>query len=96
MKTTVKREAVNWVCLQDPIQESEVRIDLGLWTADARTRQAIKRQAAVMGFESPNAYLHQLIAAVIAGNEEDTILANDGRILRTSDGYDRDGLPQDV
>jgi hypothetical protein len=78
MKTTVKREAVNWIRLPDPIQESEVRIDLGLWTADARTRQAIKRQAAAMGFESPNAYLHQLIASTLASHEEDTILANDG------------------
>jgi hypothetical protein len=31
-----------------------------------------------MGFESPTAYLHQALAAVISGNEEDTFVLNDG------------------
>lgn len=37
-----------------------------------------------MGFESPAAYLQQAIAAVLAGNEEETILTTDGRILSST------------
>jgi hypothetical protein len=55
------------------------------WTADERTRQAIERQAALMGFESPTDYLLQLIAAVLAGNEEDTYVSPDGRLASGCD-----------
>lgn len=96
MKTIVKRKKVNWEYLPDPVTEEEVSIDFGTWKTDQRTGQAIERQAKLMGFESPTAYLRQALAATIAGNEEDTILANDGRILNGRDGYDRDGVPQDV
>jgi hypothetical protein len=52
------------------------------------------RQARLRGFVTPTAYLLQALAAVIAGNEADTIVANDGRILSRGDGPD--GLPRDV
>jgi hypothetical protein len=61
-----------------------------------RTRQAIERQAALMGFETPTDYLLQLIAATVASNEEFTVVANDGRIVGGWDAYDNHGLPQDV
>lgn len=80
MKTAAKRKGVNWVPLRDPIREEEVTLELN-WSADERTRQAIERQAKAMGFESPDAYLHQLIAATLAGNEENTVIAKDGRIV---------------
>ena len=87
---------VNWTYLPDPLREEEVSLKL-TWSADERTRQAIERQAKYMGFESPTAYLHQALAAVINGNEEDTIISNDGRVLHAScDGYGKDGLPRNV
>jgi hypothetical protein len=95
MKTTVTKRKVNWVHLPDPIRESEVNIRL-TWSADERTRQAIERQAALMGFSSPSAYLHQALAAVLSGNEENTVLTSDGRFVCGYDAYDRDGLPQNV
>jgi hypothetical protein len=73
----MKAPQVNWRPLPDPITEEEVNLQL-TWTADERTRQAIERQAACMGFETPTDYLLQLIAAVLAGNEEDTYVSPDG------------------
>jgi hypothetical protein len=74
-----------------------VNIDLN-WTADERTQKAIERQAAIMGYESPTAYLRQAIACALEGGEEDTILTIDGRFLHgTSSGaYGPDGMGQDV
>jgi len=86
---------VNWIPLPDAITEEEIKLELN-WTADERTTAAIARQGALMGFESPTAYLVQALAATIASNEGDTIMTNDGRILNGCDGYDRDGLPQNV
>jgi hypothetical protein len=82
--------------LPDPIREEEVNIQLLDWTSDARTTAALERQAAAMRFESPAEYLNQLIAATLAGNESDTILADDGWILCRSEGEDKDGSPRNV
>jgi len=49
-----------------PIREHEVKIDLN-WTADRPTQEALERQAVLMGFNSPKAYLEQAIAAVLSG-----------------------------
>jgi hypothetical protein len=95
MKTTNPARKVNWKFLPDAISEDEVDIQF-IWYGNERTEQAIERQAKLMGFPSAYDYLQQLIAATIAGNEEDTILADDGRILNGNDGYDQDGLPQNV
>jgi hypothetical protein len=70
--------------LPDAIRESEINLTLN-WSADERTTAAIKRQAALMGFESPTAYLLQALAATIAGNEEDTFLDANGRLLNGCD-----------
>jgi len=82
MKTTAKAqsETVNFKDLPDRIIEAEVKIELN-WSADGRTRKAIERQAALLGFKSPTAYLHQALASVIAGNEEDTFVSDDGTIV---------------
>lgn len=74
MKTPVTKPAakrINWTAVPDPLTEADVKIPL-IWTAAARTTAAIERQARLLGFVTPDAYLHQVIAAVIAGNEEDT------------------------
>jgi hypothetical protein len=68
--------------LPDPIQESEVKLEL-LWTADQRTAAALERQSKLMGFPSPAAYLHQIIASTLASNEADTYVSEDGTL--TSD-----------
>ena len=68
-------EKLNWIRLPDPLTEEEVRIQI-TWTANARTELAIIRQAKLMGFATPTDYLLQALAAVIAGNEEDTILTD--------------------
>jgi hypothetical protein len=93
----MKAPTLNWIQLPDPIKYNEVKIDLD-WTADERTQKAIERQAAIMGYESPTAYLRQAIASVVESGEEDTILTLDGRFLHgTSSGaYGSDGMGQDV
>ena len=77
-----------FVPLADPIRESQVKLTLN-WSADQRTTKAIERQAALMGFETPTEYLLQLIAATIAGNEEDTYVGADGQLVNGGD-IDRD------
>jgi 2-C-methyl-D-erythritol 4-phosphate cytidylyltransferase len=75
--------------LPDRLTENQVSIQLS-WTADARTA-AIERQARLAGFQTPQAYFHQAIAAVIAGNEEDTAITDDGTIIQMP--HDRIGRP---
>jgi hypothetical protein len=50
----------------------------------------------VPGGAKADRVLGQALAVTIAGNEANTILANDGRILNGGDGYDPDGVPQNV
>jgi len=64
--------------------------------ADGRTRQAIERQAACMGFETPTAYLVQPIAATLGAQRSRYNSRDVERILRRSRGDDDDGLPQNV
>jgi hypothetical protein len=54
-------ENVDWTPMPDPIRKEEVNIQLA-WTADARTELAIRRQANLMGFETPAGYLTRMIA----------------------------------
>jgi hypothetical protein len=65
-----------FIPLPDPITEEQVALDLS-WSADARTTQAIERQAKLMGFATPSDYLRQALAAVIAGNEAMTAVIAD-------------------
>ena len=68
----------SFIPLADPVRENEVSLGLR-WRADSGTTRAIKRQAKLMGM-SPNDYLRQALAAVIAGNEEATGVSRDGRL----------------
>ena len=77
------KNTINWKHLPDPILESEVKLEL-TWSADPRTQAAIERQAALMGFATPTNYLHQIIAAVVSGNEEDTFVLADGSVAQRS------------
>jgi hypothetical protein len=87
---------VNWTPMPDPVTKEEVNIKLK-WTADARTHLAIERQTRLMGFESADDYLHQMIAAAIASNEADTIITSDGRLMSGSlCGCDGIGISQDM
>ena len=81
--------------LPDPITESEVKMELQ-WSADERTRQALQRQSRLMGFDTPTDYMLQAIATVLAGNEDDTVVTDDGRLVCGRDAYYRDGVPRDV
>ena len=48
-----------------------------------------------MGFDTPTDYLRRALAAVVAGNEEDTILTDAGGFLCSR--YGEDGMtPQNV
>ena len=85
----------NWIPLPDPLPEEKVRIQI-TWTANARTELAIRRQAKLIGFASPTDYLLQALAAVIAGNEQDTIFTDGGCFLCSRDDYDWDWMLQDV
>jgi hypothetical protein len=78
-RATRREEGGMMKTLSDPIQESEVKIQLH-WTADKRTTRALERQASLMGFATPADYLHQLIAATLAGNEADTYVLEDGTL----------------
>jgi hypothetical protein len=62
------------------LTEEQIKIRVLSWEADAPTQAAIERQAKLMGFKSPQAYLKQAIAAVVAANESDTILTADGEV----------------
>jgi hypothetical protein len=79
MKTNASQRHAGWTQLPDAITEEEVRLKL-TWLADTRTRRAIVRQAKVMGFETPTAYLIQALAATIASNEEDTYVNAEGHL----------------
>jgi hypothetical protein len=73
----------NWTPLPDPIREEEVNIKL-TWTADARTELAIRRQANLMGFDSPADYISKMIAHVLASNDQEIVITGDGRLVRKS------------
>jgi len=62
------------------LTEKQIKIRLLSWQADAATQAAIERQARLMGFKSPQAYLKQAIAAAVAANESDTIITRDGEV----------------
>jgi hypothetical protein len=67
-----------WIPFPDPIQESEINLEL-MWSAYERTTRAIERQAQLMGMTAKE-YLSQALAAVITGNEEATVVTRNGRL----------------
>jgi hypothetical protein len=70
----------NWISMPDPLRKEEVNIQV-TWKADARTELAIKRQANLMGFETPADYLTQIMATALASNDENIVITRDGRIV---------------
>ena len=76
----MKTATLNWTPLPDALPEEQVNLRL-TWTADVPTTRAIKRQARLMGFKSPRAYLEQALAAVLAGNEQSTIVTREGEFI---------------
>jgi len=95
MNTGAAPKNVNWTPMPDPIREKEVNIQL-TWTADARTELAIRRQANLMGFETPADYITQIIARSLASNDEQIVITRDGRLVQKTHAYDSDGVPQNV
>ena len=73
--------------MPDPIRAGEVNIQL-TWVADARTELAIKRQATLMGFDTPADYLTQTIAKVLATNDADIVISQEGRLVHKSHAHD--------
>jgi hypothetical protein len=73
--------------LTDPITQEEVNIQLS-WPAQNWQSGGIP----LIWPAAPTDYLLQALAAVIAGNEEDTILTDDGGFLCSRDGYGEDGM----
>jgi hypothetical protein len=86
---------VNSTPMPDPIRKEEVNIAL-TWTADARTELAIRRQANLMGFETPADYLTQMIAVTLASDDKDTVITKDGRLVHLSGTYNSESVPLDV
>ena len=80
--------------MPDPIRAEEVNIQI-IWVADARTELAIKRQATLMGFDTPADYLTQTIAKALATNDADIVISQDGRLVHKSHVHDMDGTPRD-
>jgi len=80
--------------MPDPIRAEEVNIEL-TWVVDARTELAIKRQATLMGFDTPADYLVQTIAKALATNDADVVISQDGRLVHKSRLHDMDGTPRD-
>jgi hypothetical protein len=85
-------ENVDWTPMPDPIRNEEVNIQLA-WTADARTELAIRRQANLMGFETPAGYLTRMIARTQATDDENTVITRDGRLADRTYAYDSDPVP---
>jgi hypothetical protein len=91
-----KRRRTNWKPFPDPIKEEEVSIDLGTWTTDKRTSEAIERQARLAERTSAD-YIRHIIASTLAGDDMDTVLTDDGQIVCGSDvTFDGEGMAQDV
>ena len=91
-RISLDTKKVNWTPMPDPIRKEEINIRLA-WTADARTELAIRRQANLMGFETPAGYLTKMIATTLATNDENTVIARDGRLVHQSGAYDSDPVP---
>ena len=87
-------ENVDWTPMPDPIRAEEVNIEL-TWVVDARTELAIKRQATLMGFDTPADYLTQTIAKALTTNDADIVISQDGRLVHESHVHDMDGTPRD-
>jgi hypothetical protein len=91
MSTAKFPPVTNWQWFPNPIKESEVKIELR-WSADERTRNVLERPAALMGFVTSADYLHQLIAATLAGNNQSTVVGPDGELECAEFAYTSDSV----
>lgn len=86
----------NWIQNPNPLTLTEVNLDI-TWTADAKTLQALERQARCNECTSIKDYLLKVIVERLAEDEQDTVLSNDGRFVSTLYAYDNENLsPRDV
>jgi hypothetical protein len=82
--------------MPDPVTESEVHIELK-WTADARTKLAKHRQTKLMGFDRRTITFARSLPRRSPATKPGQSITSDGRLVSGSmQGFDRDGLPQDV
>jgi hypothetical protein len=81
--------------MPDPIRKEDVNIELA-WMADARTQLAIRRQADLMGFETPAGYLTRIIATTLASDDWKYGITRDGRLVHGTGAYTSDGVLQNV
>jgi hypothetical protein len=86
---------LNWIHNPTALTLEEVKLDI-TWTADAKTTAALKRQANCNSFQSVKDYLEATIAVMLASDEEDTVLANDGRFVSGCYAYDENVAPRNV
>jgi hypothetical protein len=90
-----KLKKLNWRPLPDPITEDEVNIQIS-WTADARTTVALERQAKKIGFDTVDEYVLSAVVHHLVMDEEDAVLADDGRILCGWEAEDENGSSKNV
>ena len=92
METPASR---NWIPHPNPLTEEEFKLDI-TWTADAKTTAALERQARCYKLPSVKDYILQIIAAQLAGDEEDTVLTGDGRFVSGCYALDENLAPRNV
>jgi hypothetical protein len=75
-----------------PATPYDLRKTAGIWRAtDSISGVRLQGEGRANRLPAANDF-----ANTVLGKEADTIIANDGRILNGRDGYDKDGLPQNV
>jgi hypothetical protein len=85
----------NWIPYPNPLVEEEVKLDI-TWTADAKTTEALERQVRCYELASVKDYFLQIIAAQLAGDEEDTVLTGDRRFVSGCSAIDENLVPRNV
>ena len=79
----------------DPITEDEINIKIS-WTADARTTAALERQAQKIGFDTVDEYVLSAVVQYLVMDEEDAVVADDGRILCGWETEGEDGFSKSI
>ena len=90
-----RSKKLNWKPLPDPITEDQVNIHI-TWTADARTTAALERQAKKIGFDTVDEYVLSAVVHHLVMDEEDAVIADDGRILCGWETEGKDGFSKNV
>lgn len=85
----------NWIPNPHPLTEAEIKLDI-TWTADAKTAAALERQAHCNEFASVKDYLLDLIVTQLLGDEQDTVLTNDGKFVSAVYALDENLSPRNL